>query len=98
MKKVTLDGKDYPCYQTMGAMRRFRKATGQEISDVNVTEVSKMVDYMYYCTVSACAVEKVEFPYSDEEFADRITVETMQQWSQSITDGQQDAESSEKKS
>jgi hypothetical protein len=40
--KIKIAGKEYPCYQTMGAMLRFYRLTGREISEVQLTEVSAM--------------------------------------------------------
>lgn len=84
MNRITINGNEYPCYQTMGAMRRFRRLTGREITEVQVTEASAMADYMYCCCAAASAAEHIEFNYSIDDFADLITLDVMKAWSQSI--------------
>ena len=56
---------------TMGAMRRFRRMTGKEVSDIG-SDLSEVGTLMYCCTASACHADGVEFPYDEEIFCDHI--------------------------
>lgn len=46
--KVTVAGKEYPCRQTMGAMLRFKRETGREVTDMT-DGVSDLCTYLYCC-------------------------------------------------
>ena len=41
-------GKEYPCRQTMGAMLRFKRETGREVTDMTYG-VSDLCTYLYCC-------------------------------------------------
>lgn len=56
--KVTVAGKEYPCRQTMGAMLRFKRETGREVTDMT-DGVSDLCTYLYCCVVSACMADGV---------------------------------------
>ena len=47
MKKtiVTIDGQEYPCRPTMGAMLRFKRETGKEVNEI--TGLSDWIAYLY---------------------------------------------------
>ena len=49
MKKIeiTINGKAYPCRQTMGAMLRFRQETGREITATD-GGLSDMCTYLHF--------------------------------------------------
>ncbi len=102
MKKIEIiiDGKAYPCRQTMGAMLRFKKETGKEVTEIS-NSLSDMCAYLYCCTASACRKDGVEFGLSLMDFADSIAPEDLNQWAETVsgTDGQTpEEEGSEKKS
>ena len=67
-----VDGKEYPCRPTMGAMLRFKQETGRDVSEMTGS-VSDLATYMWCCVVSACKREGVEFNMSLMDFADAIT-------------------------
>lgn len=76
MKKsyIIIEGKEYPCYVTMGAFLEFRKETGKEATeDLALTAISDMLAWLWAVVKSASRREKVEFPMSLDEFADSIT-------------------------
>ena len=75
MKKVeiTINGKAYPCRQTMGAMLRFKMETGKEVSDIS-NDVTDMCTYLFCCIASACKHDGVEFGFSLMDFADCVTM------------------------
>lgn len=83
MKKkieVTVNGVSYPCRPTMGAMLRFKKETGKEITEIKGDSFSDQCVYLYCCVASASAADGVEFKMSLMEFADALEPEAMNAW------------------
>lgn len=78
MKKIKIDGKQYPCRITMGAMLRFKRETGRDVSSMSSDDVSDMIVFMWACTASACAHDKVEFDMTIEQFADSLEPDSVQ--------------------
>lgn len=77
METITIDGREYPFRATMGAMVRFRRMSGREVSELNSSDLSDVVLFMYCCTLSACKADGVEFNMEFLEFADRLTPDDM---------------------
>lgn len=86
MKKfeVTVNGKTYPCYPTMGALLRFKKEAGVEITEVGES-LSSMCVYLWCCVKSACNREKVAFDYTLEDFADNIDQDILTEWALAVS-------------
>ena len=77
---IVVDGKDYPCYPTMGACVRFHDMTGKEVSEIKGWQSSLQCRYLYCCVKSACEREKKEFPYDPLEFCDNIPLDQLYAW------------------
>lgn len=77
---IEIDGKSYPARETMGAMLRFKRETGKEATDIDGGSLSELATYMWCCVASACKHDKVEFPYSLEDFCDSADLGTMETW------------------
>ena len=58
---ITINGQAYPCRQTMGAMLRFRRETGREVTQMGADALSDMAVYLWCCVRSACQVDGVAF-------------------------------------
>lgn len=83
MKKIVIDGTEYPCFQTMGAVLYYKDETGEEVSAIKAGEISKLVIF-FWCTVkAACDRCKVEFPYTAREFAVMVDSSQLDQWQNS---------------
>lgn len=82
--EVTVNGVAYPCRPTMGAMLRFKKETGKEITEIKADSLSDLCTYLYCCVVSASAAAKKSFDMSLMEFADALSPEDMTAWAQSL--------------
>ena len=83
MKKqmvIVVDGKDYPCYPTMGACVRFHDMTGKEVAEIKGWQSSLQCQYLYCCVKSACEREKKEFPYDPLEFCDNVPLDQLHAW------------------
>ncbi|MGN0069581.1 MAG: hypothetical protein ACI350_07620, partial [Prevotella sp.] len=70
MKKVEIivNGKAYPCRQTMGTMLRFRQETGKEVSEIGAGCLSDLCTFLWCCTVSACNHDGIDFSLSLMDF------------------------------
>ena len=72
--EIMINGKAYPCRQTMGAMLRFKKETGKEVTELG-NSLSDMCAYLFCCVASACKHDGVKFDMSLMDFADSLTPE-----------------------
>lgn len=90
MKKITVNGVEYPCYPTMGAFLRFKTETGLDISEVKNMDTSTSFILLYCCLVSACKAEGKIFELSLMEFADSVSVEQMTEWTQVMNASEED--------
>ena len=100
MKKIeiTINGKAYPCRQTMGAMLRFRQETGKEITATD-GGLSDMCTYLWCCVASASKADGVDFGMSLMDFADAILPQDLQEWADAVNREQEpDGDGDEKKS
>ena len=89
--EVTINGKAYPCRQTMGAMLRFKQETGKEVTEIT-GELSEMCTFLWCCIVSACKADGVDFDLSLMDFADSLTPEEMEVWTKSVDEENKAAE------
>ena len=83
MLKITINGKEYPCRQTMGAMLRFKRETGREVTEME-GGLSDLCTYLWCCIVSACAADGVEFAMTLIDFADALAPEDLQAWATTL--------------
>ena len=95
--EIKIDGKAYPCRQTMGAMLRFKQETGKEVTEIS-GNLSDMCAYLYCCVVSACKKDNVPFDMSLMDFADALSPEDMTAWANAVRASAAPAEGEEKKS
>ncbi|MGN1254711.1 MAG: hypothetical protein ACI4T9_09005 [Prevotella sp.] len=83
---VKIDGKEYPCYFTMGAALTFKDLTGRDTTEMD-NGLSDFAAYLYACSKSACRREKKEFPFEDvQDFADHIDGEELARLSEAMID------------
>lgn len=83
--KIRIGKVEYPAFQTMGAMLAFKRERGKEVTEVNTSDLSELVVYLYCVVRSACKREGVEFPFTElEEFADGVSLEDFQAWSEGL--------------
>lgn len=78
--EVTINGKAYPCRPTMGAMLRFKKETGKEVTEITNSGLADLCTYLYCCVASASTADGVDFKMSLLEFADALDPEDMAAW------------------
>jgi len=70
--QIEISGKSYPCRVTMGAMRRYKLLSGQEVTDISLQSMASVAELLYCCTASACNADHVEFGLSIDDFCDAI--------------------------
>lgn len=95
--EITINGKSYPCRQTMGAMLRFKRETGKEVTDMDGGSLTDICTFLWCCIVSACKADGIPFDMSLMEFADAVSPDDMSQWTKSVNEGVEDSESDSKK-
>ena len=88
MKKtiVTIDGQEYPCRPTMGAMLRFKRETGKEVNEI--TGLSDWIAYLYCFICSATKADTgEELRLSLMDFADHIAPDQVEAWAAAMLEG-----------
>ncbi len=75
--KITIKGKEYPCRVTMGAMLRFKRQTGKDVSSLNDSDVEELLTLLYCCVVSASKADGKTFDMELEDFADALDASEM---------------------
>lgn len=88
--KITIAGKAYPTRVSMGAMLRFTRETGKEMSEA--LTFSDQITYLWCCVVSACSADGIEFDMDLLTFADHLAAEDVQAWSEAIESTNSDDE------
>lgn len=87
MKKavITINGQEWPCRPTMGAMLRFRQETGHEVTEIKDSSLSEICTYLWCCIKSASSADGKAFDLSLMDFADRIDQNDLAEWTAQIT-------------
>lgn len=70
MHELNIGGKSYPCRVTMGAMVRFKRTTGKDVSEISEKDLSDLILFVWCCVASACKADGVAFDMDFEDFAD----------------------------
>lgn len=71
-RHIIINGKDYPCRITMGAMLRFKRATGHDVSSLDSGNMEELIIFLHCCVASACRADGIEFAMDVEEMADNL--------------------------
>ena len=73
--KVRIDGIDYPCRSMMGAMLRYKRETGSDISEMKAGQIVEAVTWIWCCVAASCVADGIEFTLSLQDFADRVSAD-----------------------
>lgn len=95
--EVTINGVAYPCRATMGAMLRFKKETGKEVTEIVADSFTELATYLYCCVASACAADKIEFKMGLMEFADSVSPDMIMDWAAQMQTTDESAAANSKK-
>nr|DAV78519.1 MAG TPA: tail assembly chaperone protein [Caudoviricetes sp.] len=90
MNKIKIYGKEYPARVTMGAMRRYKRETGQDVSLMG-NDIDLLVTFMYCCIVSACNADDVPFDMDMDKFADGLGMDDLNGFAESISPARSDS-------
>lgn len=80
--EIVINGEAYPCRQTMGAMLRFKRETGKEVTEMNAGSFTDLCTYIWCCVASASKADGKPFDMTLLDFADCITPEDAAAWSE----------------
>lgn len=83
MKKIQVYGKEYPVRMTMGAMRRFKRETGTDVSLMG-TDVDLMIVFLFCCVASACNADGVAFDLDIDKFADGLEMSVLNDFAETM--------------
>ena len=72
LTKITVKGKEYPCRVTMGALVRYKKESGNDVSQMTEADIAGMILFVWCCVCAACSADDVPFGISFEKFADML--------------------------
>ncbi|MGL5894401.1 MAG: hypothetical protein ACRCZM_07290 [Bacteroidales bacterium] len=84
MKRLEINGVLYPCHMTMGAMLRFKRATGRDVQAIDSTNTEDVLHLLHSCFASASKAEGVKFEYTMEEMADHLTADDIVRFSNDV--------------
>lgn len=90
MKRIKINGNEYPCRVTMGAMLRFKRETGRDVSTMNAEDVSDMIVFIWCCIVSACKADGVQFDMPLMDFADMLGPDSIREFYDGMDTGHPD--------
>lgn len=77
---ITINNKEYPCRQTLGAMLRFKRETGKEVTEMDAGSITDTLTFLYCCIKSECKNENIEFNMSLDDFADALSPDDLEEW------------------
>lgn len=77
---IKIQGRTLPCRASMGAMRRFKRLTGHEVSAIDSGDIDESVTFVYCCVASACHADGVEFDMDIDMFADCLMPEDISEF------------------
>lgn len=83
MIKIEVNGQEYPCQMTMGALLRFKHETGKDVADLNDT--SDVIILLWCCVASASNAHGIEFSMSLLDFADRLSPELLETFASGLS-------------
>lgn len=87
MNKININGAEYPCRVTIGTLKRFKEATGKELSAVG--DLFALVELLYMALAESCEKAGVALPYgSAEELMDDIDFTEIEQVTAGLFGGQ----------
>lgn len=76
---------------TMGAMRRFKRETGKDISQTG-SDIDLLGTFMWCCVASACNADGVPFDMDADKFADGLDLEAFTQFQESMAGDSSDGD------
>ena len=75
---VEIEGISYPAHNSLGAMLLFKKETGKEVNQID--GLSDSIIWLWCCVKSASARTEHPLTMDCQEFADRCTMDVLDEW------------------
>lgn len=94
---IEIDGREYPVRMVMGALLMYKRETGRDASEMDPTDMESLLMLLYCCAVCASRAERIDFPYSFEQFCDLITPQDVTAWNRAMEAEQAAGGGAEKK-
>lgn len=82
----------------MGAMLRFKRQTGRDVSEMSPTDTADIITFLWCCVVSSCNADGVEFGLSLEDFADGLDAESFNSFYADLAEDTEEQKKSPEKS
>ena len=76
---ITLNNKTYPVKATMLAWRKFERATGTKVTEVDASDITLIPELVYYFVQEGCRSQGMKFSLGVEEFLGLIEVNDLPQ-------------------
>lgn len=94
MKRIVMNvgGKEWPCRLTMGAMLQFKRHTGRDVSQIDLSDPEDMLMLVWCCIGSESRAEGLEFDVDFELFCDLLGPEDMQVWNEMMAEANAEQE------
>lgn len=87
MNNITIQGRSLPVRVTMGALLRFKHATGKEAQDLG-GDMEETLTFMHCCLASACKADGIPFEMDVQEMADQLTPDDVNAFAASLSGGE----------
>lgn len=87
MNTITIQGRELPVRVTMGALLRFKRATGKEVQEID-GGTEETLTFMHCCLASACKADGIPFEMDVQELADRLSPDEVSRFAASLNDGE----------
>ena len=83
--KIRINEKEYPLYVTMGALLRYKRETGHDVSELRDGDLEGMMMLMWCCVTCASQAHGIDFPLDFETFCNSITPAQVYEWAAQST-------------
>ena len=76
---IQVGDRTYPFRMTLGAMLRFKRATGKDLArdELDTGNIEEVAQLLYACLASASVADKVPFSLTFDEFCDNLSADDM---------------------
>ena len=71
-RRLKVGSRDVACRMTMGALVRYKRATGKDAATLTPDDLEGVMVLMYSCCISASHADGEGFTMSFEEFCDQL--------------------------
>lgn len=87
MRKIVYKGRELPCRMTMGAMVRFKRESGHDVSSIQNGDIADLILLLWCCIKSACNADNETFGETFDVFADSLDADALQEFIDELASG-----------